>query len=124
MTSDIELLQAEIDTLWLRDKRSHLVVGGLRPNGRFAPHLVIGVSSHGWTHAFGRQVSDALAAALRAEIAAEPPASDPAEPPTVLARCERLLSASLGPTELSGGLSWVIPPETTFPSSAENTAVG
>jgi len=118
MTSDLELLEIEIDTLWLRDKRSRLVEQR-RPNGLLAPHLVIAVSSQGWTLAVGSEVPDAVAGELQAEVSTKPRTSDPAEPPPALARCEQLLRDSLGLVELSGGPSWVIPRETRFPSAVE-----
>jgi hypothetical protein len=118
MTSDLALLEVEIDTLWRRDKRNRLVEER-RPNGIAAPHLVLAVASGGWALALGSEVPDALAAELQAEVAAEPPSSDPTSEPTAIARCEQLLRDSLGPTVLRCGPSYLIPNETTFSSAAE-----
>jgi RimJ/RimL family protein N-acetyltransferase len=116
MIADLKLLEVEIDTLWLRDTGGRLE---RRPHGLAAPHLVIAVSSAGWTLALGSEVSDALAAELEAEVSAGPPSSDPTVPPTAIARCKQLLRDSLGPTVLSCGPSYLIPGETTFSSAAE-----
>jgi hypothetical protein len=118
MTSDTELLEVEIDTLWLRDKRNRLVKE-CRPNGLAAPHLVIAVSSAGWTLALDSEVSDALAEELRAMVATEPPSPDPTVPPAVLARGMQLLRDSLGPTVLTSGPSYLVPDGTTFGPTAE-----
>jgi hypothetical protein len=54
MISDLELLDVEIDTLWLKDERNRLVEER-RPNGLAAPHLVIAVSNAGWALALGSE---------------------------------------------------------------------
>lgn len=116
MTSDLEHLEVEIDTLWLRNERGRLE---RRPNRGIAPHLVIAVSSAGWTLALGSEVSDALASELRAMVAAEPPSPDLASEPAAIARCRQLLKTPLGRTDLSSGPSYVIPAGTAFESSAD-----
>ena len=116
MTTDLDLLQIEIETLWTTDDRGRLLKSR-DSNARAAPHLVIAVANDGQTVAFGSDVSDALADELRAAFDSEPPAS-PATPPASLARCEQLLANALGPVELSSGPGYVIPPSTAFASAA------
>jgi len=117
MTSDLELLEIEIETLWQKDDRGR-VIYDLGAN-RFAPHLVIAVSNAGWRLTLGSEVSDELADELQAMASAEPPTSDPGAQPAVIARCEQPLRDSLGPVELSCSLSYVIPPGTSFPATTE-----
>jgi hypothetical protein len=117
MTSDLDLLELKIETLWQRDNRGRMVYD-LGAN-RFAPHLVIAASNQGQVLAFGSEVPDVLVAELRAEISATLPSSDPAAAPTSLARCEQLLRKSGEPVELSCSLSYVIPPGTSFPATTE-----
>lgn len=118
MNGDVELLEVEIETLWLKDERNRLVKER-RANGLAAPHLVIAASGDGRTFALGAEVPDALAAELQAEVAGEAPSRDPDVPPASIARCEQLLKGSLGPVELFGGPSYVIPPQTGVTSAAE-----
>ncbi len=120
MPADIDLLEIEIDTLWLRDDRDRLVKDR-GPNGRPgpAPHLVIAASSSARVVAIGNEVPDALAVELRALVAGESPSPDPAVAPASLACCEQLLKDSLGAVEISSGPSYVIPPATAFSSGAE-----
>ena len=118
MVTDPELLEIEIDTLWLKDDRGRLVKDG-GSNGRPAPHLVIAASRDQRAVAIGSEVPDALAAELRAVIAGEAPSPDAAIAPRSLVRCEQLLRDSLGPVESSSGPSYLIPPGGAFSSSAE-----
>ena len=118
MTTDVELLQIEIDTLWLKDDRGRLV-NDRGPNGRPAPHLVIAASGGAQIVAIGCEVPDALAVELRAAVAGEAPSTDPAVAPASLVRYQQLLKDSLGSVEISSGPSYVIPPGTAFSSSAE-----
>ena len=67
MLSDLDLLEIEIDTLWLKDDRDRLV-NDRGPNARPAPHLVIGASTDGRIVAIGSDVPEALAIELRAAI--------------------------------------------------------
>jgi RimJ/RimL family protein N-acetyltransferase len=117
--TDQELLKIEIETLWATDPRGRLVVDkGPGWQGRKAPHLVIAVSNDGKVAAIGSEVSDDLAVGLLAAVAEGPP-SPPATPPASIARCEQLLSDSLGPVELSANPAYVIAADTAFKSTAE-----
>ncbi|MEX2158019.1 MAG: GNAT family N-acetyltransferase [Dehalococcoidia bacterium] len=78
---------------------------------------MIAVSNDGQFAAIGSEVPDALAVELQAAVASEAP-SPPATPPASIARCEQLLTDSLGPVELSSGPGYVIPPTTAFESAA------
>lgn len=118
MATDIELLEIEIDTLWLKDDRDRLI-NDRGPNGRRAPHLVIAASAGAQIVAFGNEVPEALAVELRAAVTAESPSSDPAVAPASLARYQQLLKDLLGPVEISSGPSYVIPPGTAFSSGVE-----
>lgn len=117
MTSDLHLLEVEIDTLWRKNDRNRLI-DQRGPGAVAAPHLVLAVASGGWTLALGSGVPDALADRLATQVDAEPRSSDPASEPTAIARCRQLLEASLGPADLSIGPSYVIPAGTSFVSSA------
>jgi RimJ/RimL family protein N-acetyltransferase len=116
MPTDLELLAIEIDTLWATDDRGRLVKSR-GSNGRTAPHLVIAVSNNGQIAAVGSAVSDGLAAELQAAVAGEA-TLPPATPPACIARCEQLLTDSLGPVEVSSGPSYFVPPTTAFDSEA------
>ncbi len=118
MATDLELLEIEIETLWVMDRRSRLVESR-GSNGRTAPHLVIAASNDGQVAAFGSEVADALAVELQAAVAGGSPSPDPATAPASIARCEQLLTKSLWPVELSAGPSYAIPVQTAFVSAAE-----
>jgi hypothetical protein len=111
MTSDVELLELEIETLWRRDARRRLTGP--------APHLVLAVARDGWALAFGAHIAGALAGELGRAVAAEPPPSDPSSPPGVLHRCRDLLEPPLGPADIAGGPGFVIPPGTSFRATTE-----
>ena len=117
MPSDLELLAIEIDTLWLKDDRGRLLKSQ-NAQARPAPYVLAGVSTEGWTLAFGSDVPDAVVEELQAAFDAEPPAADPSKPPVLFARCKQLLESALGEVESSGGPSYVVPPETSFESGA------
>ncbi len=118
MVTDLERLEIEIDTLWLRDGRNRLVKDA-GPNAGPVPHLVVSASRDGRTVAIGSEVPDALAVELWALVAAEAPSPDPAAMPACLARCEELLKDPLGLVEISSGPSYVVPPSVAFASSAK-----
>ncbi len=118
MLTDLELLEIEIDTLWLKDDRGRLVKGG-DAEARSAPHLVIGACRDGRIVAIGSEVPEELASDLRTVIASEAPQSDPALAPVSLVRCEHLLKASLGPAEVSSGPSYLIPRSIAYTSFAD-----
>lgn len=117
MPSDLELLAIEIDTLWLEDDRNRLLKVQ-NAQDRPALHLRVGVSTEGWTLAFGSDVPDAVVEELQAAFDVEPPAADPSKPPALFARCKQLLESALGDVESSGGPSYVIPTGTSFVSGA------
>ena len=117
MPSDLELLAIEIDTLWSRDDRGRLLKRQSAQDWP-APHLLVGVSTEGWTLAFGSEVPDAVVEELQAAFDAEPPTGDPAVPPASISRCKQLLESALGEVESSGGPSYVVPPGTSFQSGA------
>jgi RimJ/RimL family protein N-acetyltransferase len=118
VATDRELLEIEIDTLWLRDDRDRLIRDGGQ-NARAAPHLVIATTSGGLIVAVGSEVPEPLAVQLRRAAASEAPLADPALAPLPLARCEQLLRDPLGPVEISSGPSYVIPPSIAFAPSSE-----
>ncbi|MEX2245700.1 MAG: GNAT family N-acetyltransferase [Dehalococcoidia bacterium] len=116
--TDLELLEIEIETQWAADHRGRLV-RSRGAEGRVAPHLVIAVSNHGQISAIGSEVPDGLAAELQAAVAGGA-LSPPATPPAAIARCQHLLTDSVGgPVALSSGPSYVIPPGTAFEATAE-----
>ncbi|MCH8010073.1 MAG: hypothetical protein IIC91_14555 [Chloroflexi bacterium] len=117
MPSDLELLAIEIDTRWLKDDRGRLLKSQ-NAQDRPAPRLLVGVSTEGWTLAFGSDVPDAVVGELQAAFDVEPPAGDPALTPAAFARCKQLLESALGDVESSGGPSYVISPATSFVSGA------
>ena len=117
MPSDLELLAIEIDTLWSRDDRNRLVKVQNAQDWP-APYLLVGVSTEGWTLAFGSDVPDAVVEELQAAFDVESPAGDPAVPPASFARCKQLLESALGDVESSGGPSYLIPAGTSFESGA------
>jgi RimJ/RimL family protein N-acetyltransferase len=116
LPADLDLLRLEIDTLWTTDQRGRLLKSRDQ-HKRAAPHLVIAVSNDGQTVAFGSEVADALVVELRAVVESAP-RLPPATPPASLARCEQLLTDTLGPVEVSSGPGYVIPPPTAFESAA------
>jgi RimJ/RimL family protein N-acetyltransferase len=64
-------------------------------------------------------VPDAVVDELQAAFDAEPPADDPSQPPRLFERCEHVLADALGPVRRGdGGLSYVVPPGTSFESEA------
>lgn len=105
MTSDLELLAIEVDTLWTRDERGRLLrAGGLNPAA--APHFVLGVAREGQVAAVGRKVPDGLAAELLTGTAAcRLPAGG--EPPEELDAWCAALGAVLEPVAVSNGPSYV-----------------
>lgn len=119
MTSNLELLQTEIDTLWARDERGRLV--GPESHGRRpVPHLLIGAAAEGWALAFGDELPDATARDLQRLFIDEPPAPDPSQPPALLERCERLIEEAVGgDVERRGDLSYLIPPDVRFEVEAQ-----
>ena len=117
MPSDLELLAIAIDTRWLKDDRGRLLKVQ-NAQDRPAPHLLVGVSTEGWTLAFGSDVPDAVVEELQAAFDVEPPAGDPAVPLAAVVRCKQLLESALGDVESSGGPSYVIPTGTSFVSGA------
>ena len=118
MPTDLELLELEIETLWVTDRQGRLV-RSRGWNGRAAPHLVIAACNDGQIAAIGSEVPDALAVQLQATVASAPPPPDPATAPASIARCEQLLKESMGPVEPSAGPTYVIPAATAFESGAE-----
>jgi len=109
MATDLELLEIEIETLWVKDRRGRLVESR-ESNGRTAPHLVIAASNDGQIAAIGSEVADALAAELQAAVAGGSPSPGPETQPASIARCGQLLKGSLGPVDLSAGPSYVVHP--------------
>ena len=118
MATDLELLEIEIETLWVTDRRRRLIKSR-GWNGRTAPHLVIAASKHGQTAAIGGELTDGLATELEAAVSDGGPSPDPAIPPASIARCKQLVKDSLGRVELSAGPCYVVPPTTAFESAAE-----
>ncbi len=117
MIPDLDLLEIEIETLWVVDGRSRRVRARTSQEWP-APHLVIASSCEGQIVAIGSEVPDALAIELKTAVAGEPPSPDPATPPASTARCAQLLRDTIGDVELSSGPSFVIPPTTAFESTA------
>lgn len=116
MPGDIELLEAEIDTLWARDARGRLV--RREPGGRAAPHLAVAIAPDGKTIvAVGAAVPNALALAVREAAAAVPPARAGGVPAAV-GRCREILEGPLGALVLTSGPSYVVPGGTAFASRA------
>ncbi len=118
LPSDIQLLAIEIETLWVKDDRGRLL-RTREANGRAAPHLVIATSGDSQMAAIGKDVPDALASEVERAVAGSPHPPNPATAPVALARYRQLLESSVGPVEISSGPSYVVPPATAFPSTAE-----
>ncbi len=117
MTTHIDLLKIEIDTLWLRDERGNL----LEPQSggrRNVPYFRVASADDGWVLAFADGLPGVLVADIEALFADEPPTTDPSRPPAPFERCKQLLADALGVVESSGGPSYVIPPGTSFVSGA------
>lgn len=114
--TDIDLLELEIDTIWARNSYGRLIKSR---DGGAAPHVVVAAATDGQIAAIGVDVPDDLAAKLRAAVAGAEPPIDPAATPASLRQCRQLLAAWVGPTEVSAGPSYVIPPATELQSTAE-----
>ena len=118
--TDVELLRVELQTLWVSDDRGRLVSARER-NGDPAPDLVLAVAADGQCLGLGAQVPDVLARELEKAVSDTAALDDAAEKPPALARCMELLQDAVGPVELSSGPSYLVPPGTTFQSSAAIT---
>lgn len=122
MTSDLELLEIEIDLLWRRDERGRLVDNRRWP-GYLAPqwltHLAVANSNSGRTVAIGSKVPDASARELEALIAAGAPSPDPATRPAAFERCGELLADTIGAVEERSSRVYVIPANIGCPSTAD-----
>jgi hypothetical protein len=117
LDTDLELLEMEFGALWGTDRRGRLLESRERGAGR-TPYLVIAVANDGQFAASGGDVPDGVAAQLQAAVATAP-LLPPATQPASLVDCEQLLRDALGPLERSSGPSFLIPPGTTFPHTAE-----
>lgn len=115
MATDLELLEIELDTIWVTDARGRLLAD--REPHRPAPHIVIAASNDGRIAAVGSHVPDELATELRAAALSDTQ-SDAGQPPVGLARCVRLLEDAVGVVEASSGPSYVIPIGTAHASAA------
>jgi GNAT superfamily N-acetyltransferase len=121
VSTDVELLRTEIETLWLPDKRGRLVRVRTR-TFRAAPELVLAVGADGGQClVFGVDVPDLVGHELEAVVSRAAGAVDPAEPPNSVARCMEMVEDAVGPVVLSSGLSYVIPPGVMFSSTAAIT---
>ncbi|MDP9237452.1 MAG: GNAT family N-acetyltransferase [Chloroflexota bacterium] len=118
MPTDAELMQIEIDTMWLTDARGRLTTTAER-EGRPAPHLVIATATDGQRLAIGSEVPDALALQLRALIDEGVRSTDPSAPPTAIPRCIQLLELVVGPVEVASGPSYWVPSPTLYTSDAD-----
>jgi RimJ/RimL family protein N-acetyltransferase len=118
MTSDVELLAIEIDTLWDRDARGRLFRASHRDPDD-APYVVIGSAQSGCTFAVGEQVPDPVAQEIQSILEREPRPRDPMIPPIGTMRCVNLLMPVFGAVEVSSGPSYLIPPGTHFDAPAE-----
>lgn len=116
--TDVELMEIEVETLWLADARGRLTRAGER-YGRAAPHVVIAAATDGQRIAIGSEVPEALALELREAIEESTHSGDPATRPLALDRCIELLEPAVGTIELASGPSYWIPRRTTFTSAAD-----
>lgn len=80
-SSDVELLQIEMDLLWGTDAR---------------PELVLACARDGVHARIGNQVASDLARALTAEIGGEASSTEPDAPPSQLERWRMLVENALG----------------------------
>ncbi len=115
MPTDLELLEIELDTIWVLDERGRLIAD--REPQRPVPHMVIAASNDGRIAAIGSHVPDDSAIELRA-VALSDAQPGPGQAPAGLARCARLLEDAVGVVEASSGPSYVIPIGTAHASSA------
>ncbi|PSK95879.1 GNAT acetyltransferase-like protein [Murinocardiopsis flavida] len=103
------LLNLEMAMLWDGDDHGRLHHG--------AHYVALGVADDGLTAAVGAAVPDPLAAEL-ADLAVLPRGGPECAPPTTILRCARLLRGRLGPVEVSGGPSYLVPPGVRAESTA------
>jgi GNAT superfamily N-acetyltransferase len=103
--TDVELLDLEIGTIWVRSKEGRIVS---EANGRPGPWLVLATASGGMTYALGSELSGSMAERLAAVIAACPPPEEAREQPAALEPCRDVLEHEIGRTELSFGPSYLM----------------
>jgi hypothetical protein len=117
MTSDVELLAIEIETLWDRDARGRLVRARHRDSDN-APLVVIGAApGGGCVAAFGSRVPDALASEIEQTVAGAPADVASSSRPVALERCSEVLREHSNGLEVSSGPSYVVPAGTRCDSN-------
>lgn len=112
-TGDLELLEIELETLWVTDERGRLL-HDRTPAKRPAPSVVVASCADGWLVAAAAGVPDPVIAGLRETMSAAPVDRDTSGP----LHWDELLEPHFGALEVFSGPSYLIPPGTSYRSSA------
>jgi hypothetical protein len=117
MNANIELLQLELETLWVTAPGNRLVRGrdsiGLMP-----PYLAHFAAQDGCVRGFAAYLPDVLVSKIEAEMDVSAPAAAPDEEPHWLRRCADLLAERLGPVQVTCGPTYLVGPGVTYDACA------